>query len=90
MKIGSICRNRLRNSLNTRMSTNTAWEVGQSQQTPLCDIWKQFDPNDPNSSFSQYNLIVSCVVPRPIALVSTVGAGGIRNCSPFSYFSKFI
>jgi flavin reductase (DIM6/NTAB) family NADH-FMN oxidoreductase RutF len=31
--------------------------------------------------------MVSLVVPRPIALVSTLGADGVLNAAPFSYFT---
>ena len=33
-----------------------------------------------------YPLVISAVVPRPIALVSSVGRDGSRNLAPFSYF----
>jgi flavin reductase (DIM6/NTAB) family NADH-FMN oxidoreductase RutF len=33
-----------------------------------------------------YKLLIGCVVPRPIAWVSTVDAGGVRNVAPFSFF----
>lgn len=33
-----------------------------------------------------YDLMAGLIVPRPIAFVSTVGASGIRNLAPFSYF----
>jgi len=33
-----------------------------------------------------YDLMVSCVVPRPIGWVSTVDADGIPNLAPFSFF----
>ena len=36
-----------------------------------------------------YPLLISSVVPRPIALVSSVSAAGVRNLAPFSYFSAF-
>lgn len=32
-------------------------------------------------------MLISCVAPRPIALVSSVSKDGVRNCAPFSYFS---
>lgn len=38
------------------------------------------------SSFDNYKLMTSCLVPRPIAFVSTQRADGARNLSPFSYF----
>jgi flavin reductase (DIM6/NTAB) family NADH-FMN oxidoreductase RutF len=34
-----------------------------------------------------YKLMVGSIVPRPIALVSTVDERGIRNLAPFSYFT---
>ena len=35
---------------------------------------------------AMYKLMIGCVVPRPIAWVSTVDAGGAANLAPFSYF----
>ena len=37
-------------------------------------------------STAVYKLLISSVVPRPIAWVSTVDAAGVRNLAPFSYF----
>jgi flavin reductase (DIM6/NTAB) family NADH-FMN oxidoreductase RutF len=34
-----------------------------------------------------YRLLISVVVPRPIAWVSSVGADGTRNLAPFSFFN---
>lgn len=34
-----------------------------------------------------YQLMSGAIVPRPIAWVSTVGANGVHNLAPFSYFS---
>src|ERR1700751_4075640 len=33
-----------------------------------------------------YKLMVGAIVPRPIALVSSIDEAGIRNLAPFSYF----
>ena len=33
-----------------------------------------------------YKLLIGCVVPRPIAWVSTVDAHGVNNLAPFSFF----
>lgn len=43
---------------------------------------------DPASAPPQaiYKLLIGCVVPRPIAWVSTVGANGVNNVAPFSFF----
>ena len=35
---------------------------------------------------STYKLLIGCVVPRPIAWVSTVGANGVNNLAPFRFF----
>jgi flavin reductase (DIM6/NTAB) family NADH-FMN oxidoreductase RutF len=34
-----------------------------------------------------YKLVIGCVVPRPIAVVSTVSVDGFTNVAPFSYFT---
>ena len=36
---------------------------------------------------AMYNYLISFVVPRPIAFVSTVNAAGRRNLAPFSFFN---
>jgi flavin reductase (DIM6/NTAB) family NADH-FMN oxidoreductase RutF len=44
------------------------------------------------SSLSQrdrYKLLISLVIPRPIALVTTLGPTGIVNAAPFSFFNMF-
>lgn len=33
-----------------------------------------------------YKLLIGCVVPRPIAWVSTASAAGVNNVAPFSFF----
>ena len=34
-----------------------------------------------------YQHMIHCIVPRPIAWVSTVSANGVTNVAPFSYFT---
>lgn len=34
-----------------------------------------------------YRLMIGAIVPRPIAFVSTIGADGVLNLAPFSYFT---
>jgi flavin reductase (DIM6/NTAB) family NADH-FMN oxidoreductase RutF len=34
-----------------------------------------------------YKLLIGCVVPRPIAWVSTLNLAGVRNLAPFSFFN---
>lgn len=36
---------------------------------------------------ARYKLLTGAVVPRPIAVVSTISPGGILNVAPFSYFN---
>lgn len=35
----------------------------------------------------RYKLLIGCIVPRPIAFVSTVSPDGIANLAPFSFFN---
>lgn len=35
----------------------------------------------------RYKLLIGCIVPRPIALVSTIGLDGRVNLAPFSFFN---
>jgi flavin reductase (DIM6/NTAB) family NADH-FMN oxidoreductase RutF len=43
---------------------------------------------DPSASpTANYKLLIGSVVPRPIAFVSTVSAGGVFNLAPFSFFN---
>ena len=37
----------------------------------------------------RYKLLISLVIPRPIALVTTVGPTGVVNAAPFSFFNLF-
>jgi flavin reductase (DIM6/NTAB) family NADH-FMN oxidoreductase RutF len=37
----------------------------------------------------RYKLLTSLIVPRPIALVTSVGEDGVVNAAPFSYFNVF-
>ena len=43
---------------------------------------------DPAASSARdiYKLMISLILPRPIAWVGTVGADGVQNLAPFSYF----
>jgi flavin reductase (DIM6/NTAB) family NADH-FMN oxidoreductase RutF len=46
------------------------------------------DPNDIERR-ERYKLICGLVVPRPIALVTTVSEDGVVNAAPFSFFNVF-
>ena len=39
------------------------------------------------SAYQRYKLMASLIVPRPIALVTTIGANGVANAAPFSMFN---
>ena len=45
----------------------------------------EFDPEKIKAE-AVYKLLIGCVVPRPIAWVSTVDADGVKNVAPFSFF----
>jgi flavin reductase (DIM6/NTAB) family NADH-FMN oxidoreductase RutF len=45
----------------------------------------QIDPQAIGTD-AMYKLMIGCVVPRPIAWVSSVDAAGVPNLAPFSYF----
>ena len=42
---------------------------------------------DDITSYERYKLMASLIVPRPIALVTTLGANGVVNAAPFSMFN---
>jgi flavin reductase (DIM6/NTAB) family NADH-FMN oxidoreductase RutF len=46
----------------------------------------RFDPNE-HLPQNIYKLMIGCVVPRPIAFVSSIDEQGIHNLAPFSFFS---
>lgn len=42
---------------------------------------------DSLSQPERYKLLIGCIVPRPIAMVSTISPGGKHNLAPFSFFN---
>lgn len=69
-------------------SPNPSWQPGSGANLTE---WKnhrkiELNPNE-RPSVDNYRTLISAVVPRPIALVSTIGADGTKNLAPFSYFS---
>ncbi|WP_157269218.1 flavin reductase family protein [Azohydromonas aeria] len=42
---------------------------------------------DSITSYQRYKLMASLIVPRPIALVTTLSAAGVANAAPFSMFN---
>ena len=47
-----------------------------------------YDPNS-LSQHDRYKLLISLVIPRPIALVTTLSKTGLVNAAPFSFFNLF-
>src|SRR5687768_8461302 len=47
-----------------------------------------YDP-DTMAQRDRYKLLISLVIPRPIALVTTLGPTGVVNAAPFSFFNLF-
>ncbi len=45
----------------------------------------EFDPRSMPAT-AVYKLLIGCIVPRPIAWVSTVSVDGVHNLAPFSFF----
>ncbi len=39
------------------------------------------------TAYQRYKLMASLIVPRPIALVTTIGSSGVANAAPFSMFN---
>ncbi|NDV87654.1 flavin reductase family protein [Aurantimonas aggregata] len=44
---------------------------------------------DTLSAQQRYKLLCAIVIPRPIALVTTLGRDGVTNAAPFSFFNVF-
>mmetsp|Transcript_34817 Transcript_34817/g.62626 ORF Transcript_34817/g.62626 Transcript_34817/m.62626 type:complete len:364 (-) Transcript_34817:215-1306(-) len=67
---------------------NLHWNPSIKQPSPLTgfDDRVSLDPSS-LSGPDMYALGVSMVVPRPIALVSSIDSQGVRNLAPFSYFN---
>jgi flavin reductase (DIM6/NTAB) family NADH-FMN oxidoreductase RutF len=64
------------------------WQIGDKQKVPYSDKIHCLDPVKIGEiPGALYGLMISSVVPRPIALVSSQDASGVLNCSPYSYFN---
>ncbi|KAF8882296.1 hypothetical protein BD779DRAFT_1444937 [Infundibulicybe gibba] len=49
--------------------------------------WKIVDPATENPSYL-YQLLISGIVPRPIAFISSISPSGTANLAPFSWFNQ--
>lgn len=45
-----------------------------------------FDPNN-QSERDNYKLLIGSIIPRPIAMVTTLSSSGVLNAAPYSYFN---
>jgi len=62
------------------------WKPGEKQPMPKEVLGGGHVAIDPNQEKSVYPLMISAVVPRPIAFISSCGGPGGRNLAPYSYF----
>lgn len=46
-----------------------------------------FYETEKNNHGLKYDPFKSCIIPRPIAWITTVGRDGIDNCAPYSFFN---
>ena len=46
-----------------------------------------FYDTDKNNHGLKYNPFKSCIVPRPIAWITTINYDGTHNCAPYSFFN---
>lgn len=67
---------------------NPNWKVGENQPLPFNNKnFNSYSAKDLKSSGGIYGLLISSVIPRPIALVSSHDSNGVLNCAPYSYFN---
>jgi hypothetical protein len=59
---------------------------GEGRWQPTARSNMQIDLLSPSRP-QRYKVMMSLVVPRPIALISTLGENGVLNAAPFSYFN---
>ncbi|THV02332.1 hypothetical protein K435DRAFT_749328 [Dendrothele bispora CBS 962.96] len=78
------------NSFHYTQSPSPSWQLGQGAPEFLekhASIPKKTWIMSETSSKDTYRILTSCIVPRPIAFVSTLATDGTPNLAPFSYFS---
>ncbi|KIJ59417.1 hypothetical protein HYDPIDRAFT_140660 [Hydnomerulius pinastri MD-312] len=76
-------------------SPNMTWTYGQKvESTPAGRAWMEGEKEGWKSintaeedRMKLYTLMISGIVPRPIAFVSTISEEGIENLAPFSWFN---
>lgn len=64
------------------------WKVvDTSTEPPMCVLSDSMTAFLMNYPRKLYQLMVSGIVPRPIAFVSSVSEAGVENLAPFSWFN---
>ena len=70
-----------------RLTSRPSYKPGQTPALPSPSFGQKVHVFDPSQLHSAYNLIISAITPRPIALVSSRHpVTGVDNVAPFSYF----
>jgi len=77
-------------------SPNPAWQFGEKVGQTAAGKewlegekqgWKSIDTSAADSMTLLYPLMISGIVPRPVAFVSTISESGVENLAPFSWFN---
>lgn len=69
------------------MRPHPDWRAGEKQAPPI-DTLHTIEIDPANESVPViYPLVISAVVPRPIAFISSLSKEGLGNLSPYSYFN---
>ncbi|KAF5129716.1 hypothetical protein E5D57_006047 [Metarhizium anisopliae] len=78
-----------RASFNVTQTTAPDWTFGSGANTPEPpSAHVSIDPYEPGRpAVFNYKLLISGIVPRPIAFLSTRSGDGSTNLAPFSYFN---
>ena len=64
------------------------WKEGLNQPIPYnSKNWKSYSTKELKDSGGLYPFIISAIIPRPIALITSMDSKGLVNCAPFSYFN---
>jgi hypothetical protein len=65
-----------------------SWKIGDNQPLPFTQgDWRHYSDEELKASGGAYSFLISAIVPRPIALVSSQSSTGTVNCAPYSYFN---
>lgn len=77
----------LMNSVGKIKSPNPNWKIGEIQNMEE-KVYESILADDLlKTQGALYNLMISTIIPRPIALVTSKNLKGEINCAPFSFFN---